>query len=76
MLRAGYTAVCLVGAATEILAVCADTDDYRPRHLLVQRPLAAAVSAMRAPPALRGTAGTITAGGQMTGSPNPPQRHP
>jgi hypothetical protein len=34
VLHRAWTGVCLIGAATEILAVCADADDYRPRRLL------------------------------------------
>lgn len=54
MLRRAWTAVCLIGAATEILSICGDAAEDRSRRLLSQQPLAAAVRALRATPALRG----------------------
>jgi hypothetical protein len=63
MLSRAWTAVCLIGAATEILAICASTADTRSRRLLAQRPLATAVRALRATPALRGTPSTVNPAG-------------
>ena len=63
MLRRAWTAVCLIGAATEILAICADTPGDRSRRLLAQRPLAAAVKALRATPALRGAPSAVNPAG-------------
>ncbi len=63
MLRRAWTAVCLIGAATEILAICADPAGNRSRRLLAQRPLAAAVRALRAAPALRGARSTVNPAG-------------
>ena len=63
MLRRAWTAVCLIGAATEILAICADPAGNRSRRLLAQRPLAAAVRALRAAPALRGATSTVNPAG-------------
>ena len=63
MLRRAWTAVCLIGAATEILAICADPAGNRSRRLLAQRPLAAAVRALRATPALRGAPSTVNPAG-------------
>jgi len=63
MLRRAWTAVCLIGAATEILAICADPAGNRSRRLLAKRPLAAAVRALRATPALRGASSTVNPAG-------------
>jgi hypothetical protein len=63
MLRRAWTAVCLIGATAEMLAICADTADSRSRRLLAQRPLAAAVRALRATPALRGAPSTLNPAG-------------
>jgi hypothetical protein len=52
-LPAAWQAVCVIGAAAELLAECAGTRDYRGRFHLVGRPLVDAVNAMRATPALR-----------------------
>jgi hypothetical protein len=62
-LHRAWTGVCLIGAATEILSVCADADDYRPRRLLAQQPLTEAVSTLRATPALRGAASAVNPAG-------------
>jgi len=63
MVRRAWTAVYLIGAATEMLAICAGTADTRSRRLLAQRPLAAAVRALRATPALRGASSTVNPAG-------------
>jgi hypothetical protein len=52
-LPAAWQAVCVVGAAAELLAECAGTRDYRGRFHLVGQPLSDAVEAMRAVAALR-----------------------
>jgi hypothetical protein len=52
-LPAAWQAVCVVGAAAELLAECAGTRDYRGRFHLAGQPLSEAVEAMRAVPALR-----------------------
>jgi hypothetical protein len=62
-LHRAWTGVCLIGAATEILAVCADADDYRPRRLLAQQPLTEAVSTLRATPRCRGVPSAVNPAG-------------
>ena len=55
-LPAAWQAVCVIGAAAELLAECAGTRDYRGRFHLASEPLGDAVNAMRAmraTPALR-----------------------
>lgn len=63
VLRRAWAAVCLIGAATEILSVCGDAAEDRSRRLLAQRPLAAAVRALRATPALRGAPAAVNPAG-------------
>ncbi|GAA4612809.1 hypothetical protein GCM10023195_55160 [Actinoallomurus liliacearum] len=52
--QAAWTALCAIGAAGEVLALCADPDDYPPRWLLAEPILAEAISSLRALPSLRG----------------------
>jgi hypothetical protein len=63
VLRRAWTAVCLTGAAVEVLAACSDSVDDRARCQLAREPLAAAVSAMRAVPYLRGSPATANPAG-------------
>jgi hypothetical protein len=53
ILPAAWQAVCVIGAAAELLAECAGTRDYRGRFRLAGPPLSDAVKAMRTVPALR-----------------------
>jgi hypothetical protein len=71
-LLAAWQAVCVVGAAAELLAKCAGTRDYRGRFRLVGQPLSDAVEAMRAVPALRSAPTEVNPAGspasRLTGS--------
>jgi hypothetical protein len=62
MLHRAWTAAGLIGAPP-ILAMCTDSVGNRSRRLLAQRPLAAAVKAMRATPALRGAPSAVNPAG-------------
>jgi hypothetical protein len=53
ILPASWQAVCVIGAAAELLAECAGTRDYRGRFYAAREPLDDAVNALRATPALR-----------------------
>lgn len=62
-LPAAWQAVCVVGAAAELLAECAGTRDYRGRFRLAGQPLSDAVKAMRAVPALRSAPAEVNPAG-------------
>jgi hypothetical protein len=62
-LSAAWQAVCAVGAAAELLAVCAGTRDYRGRYRLAGQPLADAVEAVRSVPALRSAPAEVNPAG-------------
>ncbi len=70
-LPAAWQAVCVLGAAAELLAKCAGTRDYRGRFRLAGQPLSDAVEAMRAVPALRSAPAEVNPAGspdeQLTG---------
>jgi hypothetical protein len=70
-LPAAWRAVCVIGAAAELLAECAGTRDYRGRLRLAGQPLSDAVKAMRAVPALRSAPAEVNPaggpGGRLTG---------
>jgi hypothetical protein len=62
-LPAAWQAVCVIGAAAELLAECAGTRDYRGRLRLAGQPLSEAVKAMRAVPALRSAPAEVNPAG-------------
>lgn len=62
-LPAAWQAVCVIGAAAELLAECAGTSDYRGRFRLAGQPLSDAVEAMRAVPALRSAPAEVNPAG-------------
>jgi hypothetical protein len=62
-LRRTWTVVCLIGAAGQILAQCADRDDFLPRWLLAQPQLTDAVTALRSIPELRGHSTVVNPAG-------------
>ena len=62
-LPAAWQAVCVIGAAAELLAECAGTRDYRGRFHLAGEPLCDAVDAMRATPALRNAPSEVNPAG-------------
>ncbi len=72
LLPAAWHAICVIGAAAEVLAECAGTRDYRGRFFLAGKPLGDAVNAMRAIPALRSAAREVNPAGspadQLSGS--------
>lgn len=53
ILPAAWQAVCVIGAAAELLAECAGTRDYRGRFYAARDPLDDAVNTLRATPSLR-----------------------
>ena len=53
ILPAAWQAVCVIGAAAELLAECAGTRDYRGRFYAAREPLDDVADALRATPALR-----------------------
>lgn len=63
LLPAAWQAVCVVGAAAELLAECAGTRDYRGRFRLAGQPLSDTVEAMRAVPALRSAPAEVNPAG-------------
>ena len=63
ILPAAWQAVCVIGAAAELLAECAGTRDYRGRFRLAGPPLSDAVKAMRAVPALRSAPAEVNPAG-------------
>jgi hypothetical protein len=54
VLQAAWTGLCTIGAAGELLSICADPGHYPARWLLAEPVLADAVHTVRATPALRG----------------------
>ena len=62
-LPAAWQAVCVIGAAGELLAECAGTRDYRGRFHLAAEPLSEAVDALRATPALRSAPAEVNPAG-------------
>jgi hypothetical protein len=72
LLPAAWQAVCVIGAAADLLAGCAGTRDYRGRFRLAGQPLSDAVKAMRAVPALRSAPAEVNPAGSpaspLTGS--------
>ena len=62
-LPAAWQALCVVGAAAELLAECAGTRDYRGRFRLAGQPLSDAVEVMRTVPALRSASAEINPAG-------------
>jgi hypothetical protein len=66
-LPAAWQAVCVVGAAAELLAECAGTRDYRGRLNLAGQPLSDVVQAMRATPALRSASAEVNPAGSPAG---------
>jgi hypothetical protein len=72
-LPAAWQAVCAVGAAAELLAECARTRDYRGRYRLAGQPLADAVEAVRAVPALRSAPAEVNPAGSPASRVTGPQ---
>lgn len=65
LLLAMWQAVCVIGAAAELLAECAGTRDYRGRFHVATEPLSDAVDAMRATPALRSAPSEVNPAGSL-----------
>ncbi len=63
VLRAAWTGLCTIGAAGELLSVCADPGHYPARWLLAEPVLASTVQTLRATPAQRGTTTEINPAG-------------
>jgi hypothetical protein len=63
VLQAAWTALCTIGAAGQMLSICADSAHYPACWLLAEPVLAEAIHSMRATPALRGSSTEINPDG-------------
>lgn len=63
VLKSAWTALCIIGAAGELLSICAEAEHYPLRWRLTEPVLSDAVHALRAAPALRGKSSEIDPAG-------------